>query len=212
MKETIAKHLLEIKAVILRPEEPFTWTSGIKSPIYCDNRLTLSYPHVRDDIEAGLCDLVKKEYPEVEMLMGTATAGIPHAAIMADKLDLPMGYVRSGAKKHGRGNQVEGLTAKGMKVVVVEDLISTGKSSIEAVEVLRALGCDVLGIVSIFSYELEKGLANLEAANVKNVSLCNYDTLTKVAAATGYIKEEAIAKLAMWRNDPSDEGWISNIG
>lgn len=208
MKEIIAKHLLDIKAVILRPENPFIWTSGIKSPIYCDNRLTLSYPAVRKDIEAGLCEIVKNEYPEVQMLMGTATAGIPHAAIMADILDMPMGYVRSGAKKHGRGNQVEGLTEKGMKVVVVEDLISTGKSSIEAVEVLRELGCDVLGIVSIFSYELEKGLTNLDLAKVKNVSLCNYDTLTKVAAETGYIKEEAVAKLATWRKDPSDESWI----
>jgi len=208
MKEIIAKHLLDIKAVILRPENPFIWTSGIKSPIYCDNRLTLSYPAVRKDIEAGLCEIVKNEYPEVQMLMGTATAGIPHAAIMADILDMPMGYVRSGAKKHGRGNQVEGLTEKGMKVVVVEDLISTGKSSIEAVEVLRELGCDVLGIVSIFSYELEKGLINLDLAKVKNVSLCNYDTLTKVAAETGYIKEDEIAKLVAWRKDPSDESWI----
>ena len=208
MKELIAKHLLDIEAVILQPENPFTWTSGIKSPIYCDNRLTLSYPLVRKDIEAGLCEIIQKEYPEAEMLMGTATAGIPHAAIMAHLLDLPMGYVRSGAKKHGRGNQVEGLTGEGMKVVVVEDLISTGKSSIEAVEVLRELGCDVLGIVSIFSYELEKGLANLEAAKVKNVSLCNYDTLTKVAAETGYIKENAVAKLAAWRKDPTDESWI----
>lgn len=208
MKELIAKHLLNIKAVILRPEAPFTWTSGIKSPIYCDNRLTLSYPEIRQDIEAGLCDIVKHEFSEAEMLMGTATAGIPHAAIMASELALPMGYVRSGAKKHGRGNQVEGLTAKGMKVVVVEDLISTGKSSIEAVEVLRDLGCDVLGIVSIFSYELEKGLANLKAANVKNISLCNYDALVKVAAETGYIKEDAVAKLAAWRKDPSDESWI----
>ena len=165
MKRTIAKHLLDIHAVLLRPENPFTWTSGIKSPIYCDNRLTLSYPEVRRDIEAGLCEIVKEHYPECEMLMGTATAGIPHAAIMADKLDLPMGYVRSSAKKHGRGNQVEGLVKEGMKVVVVEDLISTGKSSIEAVEVLRELGCDVLGIVSIFSYELETGLKNLEAAS-----------------------------------------------
>jgi len=208
MKEIIAKHLLDIEAVILRPEDPFTWTSGIKSPIYCDNRLTLSYPVVRNDIEKGLCDIVRTEYPDAEILMGTATAGIPHAAIMADKMDLPMGYVRSGAKKHGRGNQVEGLTAPGMKVVVVEDLISTAGSAIEAVEVLRELGCDVLGIVSIFSYELEKGLANLAAANVKNVSLCNYDTLTKVAAETGYIKADAVAKLAQWRQNPADESWV----
>ena len=208
MKEIIAKHLLDIEAVILRPENPFTWTSGIKSPIYCDNRLTLSYPTVRKDIEVGLCEIIKTEYPEAQMLMGTATAGIPHAAIMADKLDMPMGYVRSGAKKYGRGNQVEGLTTKGMKVVVVEDLISTGKSSIEAVEVLRELGCNVLGIVSIFTYELEKGLTNLETANVKNISLCNYETLIKVAAEAGYIKGDAVAKLAAWRKDPSDESWI----
>ncbi len=209
MKQTIAKHLLDINAVLLRPENPFTWTSGIKSPIYCDNRLTLSYPAVRRDIEAGLCELVKSEYPECEMLMGTATAGIPHAAIMADKLDMPMGYVRSSAKKHGRANQVEGLVREGMKVVVVEDLISTGKSSIEAVEVLRELGCDVLGIVSIFSYELEKGIANLAAANVKNVSLSNYQALVDVAAATGYVSEEAVAKLSAWRQDPSDESWMA---
>lgn len=209
MKRTIAKHLLNIHAVLLRPENPFTWTSGIKSPIYCDNRLTLSYPEVRRDIEAGLCEIVKEYYPECEMLMGTATAGIPHAAIMADKLDLPMGYVRSSAKKHGRGNQVEGLVKEGMKVVVVEDLISTGKSSIEAVEVLRELGCDVLGIVSIFSYELETGLKNLEAASCKNVSLCNYQTLVEVAAEIGEISEESIEKLSAWRKDPSDESWLT---
>ena len=209
MKEQIAKHLLNIEAVILRPEDPFTWTSGIKSPIYCDNRLTLSYPDVRSDIEAGLCDIIKTKYSTAEMLMGTATAGIPHAAILADRLGLPMGYVRSGAKKHGRGNQVEGRTAQGMKVVVIEDLISTGKSSIEAVEVLRALGCDVLGIVSIFSYELETGLANLKAANISNTSLCNYDILVRVAASTGYIKEEIVPKLAAWRKNPSDESWMT---
>ena len=209
MKNQIAKHLLDINAVLLRPDTPFTWTSGIKSPIYCDNRLTLSYPQVRRDIEAGLCELVKSHYPECEMLMGTATAGIPHAAIMADKLDLPMGYVRSSAKKHGRGNQVEGLVKEGMKVVVVEDLISTGKSSIEAVEVLRELGCDVLGIVSIFSYELEKGLANLAEANVLNVSLSNYHALVEVAAQTGYISEDAVAKLSAWRQNPADESWMT---
>jgi len=208
MNEQIARHLLAIEAVILRPDVPFVWTSGIKSPIYCDNRLTLSYPIVRKDIEEGLCEIIKAEYPEVEMLMGCATAGIPHAAIMATMLDLPMGYVRTGAKKHGRGNQVEGLTAEGMKVVVVEDLISTGKSSIEAVCVLRELGCDVLGIVSIFSYELKAGIKNLENANVKNVSLCNYDTLIKVAAETSYIKEAEVIKLAAWRQDPTDESWL----
>ena len=208
MNDQIARHLLTIEAVILRPDDPFTWTSGIKSPIYCDNRLTLSYPIVRKDIEKGLCEIVKTEYPAVQMLMGTATAGIPHAAIMAAILGLPMGYVRSGAKKHGRGNQVEGLVAKGMKVVIVEDLISTGKSSIESALVLRELGCEVLGIVSIFSYELEKGFQNLKAANVRNVSLCNYDTLIKVAAEIGYIKEDAIAKLAAWHQDPADKGWL----
>ncbi|MDE5977430.1 MAG: orotate phosphoribosyltransferase [Turicibacter sp.] len=209
MKRMIAKHLLDIQAVLLRPENPFTWTSGIKSPIYCDNRLTLSYPQVRRDIEAGLCEIVKKHYPECEMLMGTATAGIPHAAIMADKLDLPMGYVRSSAKKHGRGNQVEGLVKEGMKVVVVEDLISTGKSSIEAVEVLRELGCDVLGIVSIFSYELETGLKNLEAASCQNISLCNYQTLVEVAAEVGEISEQSIEKLSAWRQNPTDESWLA---
>ena len=209
MKKMIAKHLLNIEAVILRPEKPFTWTSGIKSPIYCDNRLTLSYPNVRDDIKVGLCEVVKSKFPETQMLMGTATAGIPHAAIMANELDLPMGYVRSGAKKHGRENQVEGLTTQGMKVVVVEDLISTGKSSIEAVKILRELGCDVLGIVSIFSYELEKGIENLKAAHVKHVSLCNYEVLVKVAVETGYIKEDAIAKLTAWRKDPSHENWMN---
>jgi len=208
MNDQIARHLLTIEAVILRPDDPFTWTSGIKSPIYCDNRLTLSYPIVRKDIEKGLCEIVKTEYPAVQMLMGTATAGIPHAAIMAAILGLPMGYVRSGAKKHGRGNQVEGLVAKVMKVVIVEDLISTGKSSIESALVLRELGCEVLGIVSIFSYELEKGFQNLKAANVRNVSLCNYDTLIKVAAEIGYIKEDAIAKLAAWHQDPADKGWL----
>jgi len=209
MKEKIAQHLLKIEAVLLRPETPFTWTSGIKSPIYCDNRLTLSYPQVRRDIKVGLCELVKSEYPDCEMLMGTATAGIPHAAIMADLLDLPMGYVRSSAKKHGRGNQVEGLIKEGMKVVVVEDLISTGKSSIEAVEVLREMGCEVLGIVSIFSYELEIGLNNLAKANCKNVSLCNYDTLVTVAARIGKISPESVTKLSVWRQNPKDENWMN---
>jgi len=209
MKEQIAKHLLNIEAVLLRPENPFTWTSGIKSPIYCDNRLTLSFPEVRKDIEAGLSDIVKTQFPEAEMLMGTATAGIPHAAIMADKLDMPMGYVRSSAKKHGRGNQIEGLVKEGMKIVVIEDLISTGKSSIEAVEALREAGCDVLGIVSIFSYELERGLENLREANVKNVSLCNYDTLVQVAAEIGKISNDSVAKLSQWRKDPSDESWMA---
>lgn len=208
MKEIIAQHLLNIEAVLLRPEAPFTWTSGIKSPIYCDNRLILSFPQVRHDIEAGLCELVNSQYPNCEMLMGTATAGIPHAAIMADRLDLPMGYVRSANKKHGRGNQVEGRVAKGMKVVVVEDLISTGKSAIEAVQVLRELGCDVLGIVSIFTYELEIGINNLATANCKNVSLCNYDSLVKVAAQLGKISPDSISKLSAWRLNPRDERWM----
>ena len=208
MNQLIANHLLTIEAVLLRPENPFTWTSGIKSPIYCDNRLTLSFPKVRKDIEKGLCELLKEHYPECEMLMGTATAGIPHAAIMADKLELPMGYVRSSAKKHGRGNQVEGFVKEGMKVVVVEDLISTGKSSIEAVEVLREMGCEVLGIISIFSYELEVGLKNLAIADCKNVSLCNYDTLVNVAAEIGKISPKSVSKLAAWRKDPRDESWM----
>jgi len=208
MKELIAKHLLSIEAVLLRPEEPFTWTSGIKSPIYCDNRLTLSYPEVRRDIATGLCEIVNTHYPTCEMLMGTATAGIPHAAIIADKLDLPMGYVRSSAKKHGRGNQVEGLVKAGMKVVVVEDLISTGKSSIEAVTVLRDLGCEVLGIASIFSYELEIGRSNLATANCKNVSLCHYDALVEVAARIGKIDPQSVSKLGMWRQNPKDKSWM----
>ena len=210
MKEQIAKHLLNIEAVLLRPENPFTWTSGIKSPIYCDNRLTLSFPEVRKDIEAGLVAIVKEQFPEAEMLMGTATAGIPHAAIMADKLGMPMGYVRSSAKKHGRGNQIEGFVKDGMKVVVVEDLISTAGSSIEAVQALREAGCNVLGIVSIFSYELERGLANLKEANVKNVSLCNYETLVNVAAEIGKISTDAVAKLSQWRQNPADESWMDS--
>ena len=208
MKETIAKYLLEIKAVILRPEDPFIWTSGIKSPIYCDNRLTLSFPGIRKSIIAGLCEIVKTQYPEVEMLMGTATAGIPHAAIMADILDLPMGYVRSGVKKHGRENQVEGIITKGLNIVIVEDLISTGNSAIETVKALRAHGCNVLGIASIFSYELKKGLDNLKDANVKNTSLCNYDTLLKVAIEADYIKADVIPKLIAWRHNPIDESWM----
>jgi len=211
MNKQIAEHLLSIGAVVLRPNNPFTWSSGITSPIYCDNRLTLSYPEVRKEIETELCEIVKTEYPNAEMLMGTSTAGIPHAAIMASILHLPMGYVRSDAKKHGRGNQVEGLTTDGMKIVVVEDLISTGKSSILAANVLRELGCDVLGIVSIFSYELEVGIQNLAEANVKNISLCNYDTLIKVAAEAGYISPDEVAKLATWRKNPTDESWIGAV-
>ena len=209
MKRTIAKHLLNIHAVLLRPENPFTWTSGIKSPIYCDNRLTLSYPEVRRDIEAGLCEIVKEHYPECEMLMGTATAGIPHAAIMSDKLDLPMGYVRSSAKKHGRGNQVEGLVKEGMKVVVVEDLISTGGSSLECVEALREAGCEVLGLVAIFTYGLDKAIVNYENAHCPFVTLSNYDTLIEVAKEHDYIKHEDMEKLKAWKVDPSDESWMN---
>ena len=209
MKKEIAKYLLDIKSVILRPEEPFNWASGIKSPIYCDGRLTLSYPEVRKDIEHGLCDIVKKHYPTCEMLMGTATAGIPHAAIMAQILDLPMGYVRNSAKKHGRTNQVEGLVKPGTKVVVVEDLISTGKSALESIEALEALGFEILGIVSIFSYNLEIGLKNLDRANVINHSLCDFESLIDVAAETGYIEKNDIDRLIAWKNNPQDESWIT---
>ncbi len=208
MQKLIAKDLLSIKAVFLRPEEPFTWASGIKSPIYCDNRLTLTAPEVRTDVEKGLAEIVKTYYPEAEVLMGTSTAGIAHAAITAHMLDMPMGYVRSGAKDHGRGNQIEGKLEKGQKVVVIEDLISTGGSVIEVVEALRDAGAEVLGIASIFTYGMKKGLDRLEAANVKNVSLTNLDVIAEVAAETGYIKPEDVARLIAFRNNPSDESWI----
>ena len=208
MKKLIAKDLLSIGAVFLRPEEPFTWASGIKSPVYCDNRLTLTSPKVRNDVENALAETIKKEYPDCEVLMGTSTAGIAHAAITAHILDLPMGYVRSSSKDHGRGNQIEGKLEKGQKVVVVEDLISTGGSVIEVVNVLREAGADVLGIVSIFTYGMQKGLDRLKEANVKNVSLTNFDTVAQTAAETGYIKESDIAKLIAFRNNPSDESWI----
>ncbi len=208
IKTLIAKDLLSIKAVFFRPDEPFTWASGIKSPVYCDNRLTLTAPKVRDDVENSLAETIKKEYPEVEVLMGTSTAGIAHAAITAHILDLPMGYVRSGHKDHGRGNQIEGKLEKGQKVVVVEDLISTGGSVIEVVDVLREAGAEVLGIVSIFTYGMQKGIDRLAAANVKNVSLTNFDTIAQVAAEEKYIKEEDIARLIAFRNNPSDESWI----
>lgn len=208
MKRVIAKDLLSIKAVFLRPEEPFTWASGIKSPIYCDNRLTLTAPKVRCDVENGLAKIIKEEYPEAEVLMGTSTAGIAHAAITAHLLDMPMGYVRSGAKDHGRGNQIEGKLEKGQKVVVVEDLISTGGSVIEVVDALRAAGAEVLGIASIFTYGMKKGIERLEAAGVKNVSLSNFDTVVEVAAEEGYIKPEDAARLIAFRNNPSDESWI----
>ena len=209
MKQIIAEDLLKIKAVFLRPNEPFTWASGIKSPIYCDNRLTLSDTQVRKDVENGLAQLIKEHYPQAEVLMGTSTAGIAHAAITATILDLPMGYVRSGAKDHGRGNQIEGKLLPGQKVVVVEDLISTGGSCIEVVNVLREAGADVLGIVSIFTYGMKKGLERLAAAEVKNVSLCDLDTLVEVAADKAYIAPEDKERLIKFRNNPSDESWMA---
>ena len=208
LKELIAKDLLKIKAVFFRPKEPFTWASGIKSPVYCDNRLTLTAPEVRTDVEKGLAKLVKEYYPEAEVLMGTSTAGIAHAAITAHLLDMPMGYVRSGAKDHGRQNQIEGRLEKGQKVVVVEDLISTGGSVIEVVNVLREAGAEVLGVVSIFTYGMQKGLDRLKEADVKNVSLTDFDHIAEVAAQEGYIKPEDIKKLIAFRNNPSDESWI----
>ena len=208
MKQLIAEDLLKIKAVFLRPNEPFTWASGIKSPIYCDNRLTLRYTQVRNDVENGLAQLIKEHYPQAEVLMGTSTAGIAHAAITATILDLPMGYVRSGAKDHGRGNQIEGKLLPGQKVVVVEDLISTGGSCIEVVNVLREAGADVLGVVSIFTYGMKKGLERLAAAEVKNVSLCDLDTLVEVAADKAYIAPEDKERLIKFRNNPSDESWM----
>ena len=208
MKKTIAEDLLKIKAVFLRPNEPFTWASGIKSPIYCDNRLTLSDTQVRNDVENGLAQLIKEHYPQAEVLMGTSTAGIAHAAITATILNLPMGYVRSGAKDHGRGNQIEGKLLPGQKVVVVEDLISTGGSCIEVVNVLREAGADVLGVVSIFTYGMKKGLERLAAAEVKNVSLCDLDTLVEVAAEKAYIEPADKDRLIQFRNNPSDESWM----
>ena len=208
MQKLIAKDLLSIKAVFFRPEDPFTWAIGIKSPVYCDNRLTLTAPKVRTDVEQGLAKLIKENYPDAEVLMGTSTAGIAHAAITAHILDMPMGYVRSGAKDHGRQNQIEGKLEKGQKVVVVEDLISTGGSVIEVVNVLREAGAEVLGIVSIFTYGMQKGIDRLAAAEVKNISLTNFDVIAEVAAEEGYIKPEDIKKLIAFRNNPSDESWI----
>ena len=208
MQKLIAKDLLSIGAVFLRPDEPFTWASGIKSPIYCDNRLTLTAPAVRNDIENALAELIKEKYPECEVLMGTSTAGIAHAAITGHILGLPMGYVRSGAKDHGRQNQIEGKLEAGQKVVVVEDLISTGGSVIEVVNVLREAGAEVLGIVSIFTYGMKKGLDRLAAAEVENTSLTNFDVIIRVAADQGYIKESDIERLTAFRNNPSDESWI----
>ncbi len=207
MKKQIAKDLLSIGAVFLRPEEPFTWASGIKSPIYCDNRLILTAPEVRTRVENALAETIKTEYPDCEVLMGTSTAGIAHAAIVGHLMGLPMGYVRSGHKDHGRHNQIEGKLEKGQKVVVVEDLISTGGSAIDVVTVLREAGADVLGIVSIFTYGMQKGLDRLAQANVKNVSLSNFDAVAEVAAEEGYIKESDITRLIAFRNNPSDESW-----
>ena len=209
LQKLIAKDLLSIKAVFFRPEEPFTWASGIKSPVYCDNRLTLTAPSVRCDVENGLVTLIKENYPEVEVIMGTSTAGIAHAAIVGHIMGMPMGYVRSGAKDHGRQNQIEGKLEKGQKVVVVEDLISTGGSVIEVVNVLRDAGAEVLGVVSIFTYDMKKGLDRLNEANVKNVSLTNFDVIAEVAAEENYVKKEDVERLIAFRNNPSDESWIN---
>ena len=208
MERKIATDLLSIQAVFLRPDAPFTWASGIKSPIYCDNRLTLTAPAVRDDVENGLVELIRREYPDVEVLMGTSTAGIAHAAIVGHLMTLPMGYVRSGAKDHGRGNRIEGRLEPGQKVVVVEDLISTAGSCIEVVEALREAGAEVLGIASIFTYGMKKGLDRLAEAHVRNVSLTNLDAVAKVAAETGYIQPSDVARLMKFRDNPSDESWI----
>ena len=204
----IAKDLLKIKAVFFRPEEPFTWASGIKSPVYCDNRLTLTAPEVRNDVENLLAETIWREYPGVEVLMGTSTAGIAHAAITGHIMGLPMGYVRSGSKDHGRQNQIEGRLEPGQKVVVVEDLISTGGSVIEVVNVLREAGAEVLGIVSIFTYGMKKGLERLAAANMRNVSLTTFDAIAQVAAEEAYIKPEDIDRLLAFRDNPSDESWM----
>lgn len=208
ISQTIAKDLLKIKAVFFRPEEPFTWASGIKSPVYCDNRLTLTAPEVRTDVENALAETIRREYPDAEVLMGTSTAGIAHAAITGHLLNLPMGYVRSGSKDHGRQNQIEGRLEKGQKVVVVEDLISTAGSVLEVVSVLREAGAQVLGIVSIFTYGMKKGLDRLAAADVRNISLTNFDVIAQAAADEGYIKPEDIARILAFRDNPSDESWI----
>ena len=208
IKIQIAKDLLSIKAVFFRPEEPFTWASGIKSPVYCDNRLTLTAPQVRNDVENGLAEVVRRFYPEAEVLMGTSTAGIAHAAIVGHIMGLPMGYVRSGSKDHGRQNRIEGRLEAGQKVVVIEDLISTGGSCIEVVEALREAGAEVLGVASIFTYGMQKGLDRMAAANVHNISLTDFDTIAKVAAEENYIKAEDIDRLLRFRANPSDESWI----
>ena len=208
IKIQIAKDLLKIKAVFFRPEEPFTWASGIKSPVYCDNRLTLTAPEVRNDVENGLAEVVRRFYPEVEVLMGTSTAGIAHAAIVGHIMGLPMGYVRSGSTDPGRQNRIEGRLEAGQKVVVIEDLISTGGSCIDVVEALREAGAEVLGVASIFTYGMQKGLDRMAAANVKNISLTDFDTIAQVAAEENYIKAEDIDRLLKFRANPSDESWI----
>ena len=208
LSKLIAKDLLSIQAVFFRPEEPFTWASGIKSPVYTDNRLTLTDVEVRTDVENGLAQLIRENYPDAEVLMGTSTAGIAHAAIVGHIMDLPMGYVRGSSKDHGRNNRIEGKLLPGLKVVVVEDLISTGGSCIDVVEALREAGADVLGVVSIFTYGMEKGLKRLAAANVKNVSLTNFDVIAEVAADEGYIQRADVARLLKFRNNPDDESWM----
>ena len=208
LRKEVAKGLLSIEAVFLRPEDPFTWASGIKSPIYCDNRLTLTSPEVRTLVEQGLVEVVKENYPDCEVLMGTSTAGIAHAAIVGHMMNLPMGYVRSSAKDHGRTNQIEGKLLPGQKVVVIEDLISTAGSAIDCVKVLKEAGAEVLGIASIFTYGMQKGLDKLAENDVKNVSLCNLDALVEVAAETGYIKAEDKDRILQFRNNPSDESWM----
>lgn len=208
LERSIAEGLLSIRAVFFRPNEPFTWASGIKSPVYCDNRLILTAPEVRTQVESALCEIIRADYPDVEVLMGTSTAGIAHAAIVGHMMGLPMGYVRSSSKDHGRQNQIEGRLEPGQKVVVIEDLISTGGSVIETVEALREAGADVLGVASIFTYGMQKGLERLAAANVKNVSLTNFDVVCEEAAASGYISPDDIARLKAFRDNPADESWI----
>jgi orotate phosphoribosyltransferase len=208
LERIVARNLLKIKAVFLRPNEPFTWASGIKSPIYCDNRLTLSYVETRKVVEEGLAEIIRKHFPTCEVVMGTSTAGIPHAAYVSEILNLPMGYVRGGAKDHGRGNQIEGVVPVGKNVVVIEDLISTAGSSIEVVNILREAGCNVLGIASIFTYNLKKGTERLQAANVINHSLSNFEVLAQVAAEENYIAKEDFAKVIKFQSNPSDPSWM----
>ncbi|MEG1862456.1 MAG: orotate phosphoribosyltransferase [Oscillospiraceae bacterium] len=207
MEKKIAKHLLDIGAVFLKPNDPFTWASGIKSPIYCDNRLTLSYPTVRSDIEQGLAQIIKTQFPDCEAVFGTSTAGIAHAALVADILKMPMGYVRASAKDHGRTNQIEGMVTSKEKVIVIEDLISTAGSCVDVVNILREAGCEVLGIVSIFTYNMQKGFDRLEANHVKNVSLSNLDALVEVAAENGFITDGDIKKILTFRANPGDASW-----